>query len=57
MLSHLLFVLYTCEIFELVVNRVFAYADDSTLLVVVRRTADRHIVAAFLTWDLARIQE
>ena len=34
-LGPLLFVIYTCEIFELVENRLFAYADDSTLLVVV----------------------
>ena len=33
--SHL-FILYTSEMFELVENRLFAYADDSTLLAVVR---------------------
>ena len=39
------------KMFELVENRLFAYADDSTLL------ADRPAVAASLNRDLARIQE
>ena len=34
-----------------------AYADDSTLLAVVRKPADRPAVAASLSRDLARIQE
>ena len=34
-----------------------AYADNSTLLAVVRKTADRPAVAASLIMDLARIQE
>ena len=53
----LLFILYTSEMFELVENRLFAYADDSTLLEVVRKSADRPAVASFLNRDLARIQE
>ena len=55
-LSPLLFVLYTSEMFRLVENRLFAYADDSTLLAVVSKPADRPAVAASLN-DLARIQE
>ena len=43
--------------FELVENRLFAYADDSTLLAVVRKPADRPAVAASLNRHLARIQE
>ena len=43
--------------FELVETRLFAYADDSTLLAVVRRPADRPAVDASLNRDLARIQE
>ena len=35
-LGPLLFILYTSEISELVENKLFAYADDSTLLAVVR---------------------
>ena len=43
--------------FELVENRLFAYVDDSTLLAVVRKPADRPAVAASLNRYLARIQE
>ena len=56
-LSPLLFILYTSKMFELVENRLFAYADDSTLLAVVRKPAGRPDVAASLNRDLARIQE
>ena len=45
-LGPLLFILYTSEMFELVENRLYAYADDSTLLAVVRKTANRPAVAA-----------
>ena len=45
--------IYTIEMFELVENRLFAYADDSTLLAVVRKPADRSVVAASLNTDLA----
>ena len=38
-LGPVLFILYTSEMFELVENRLFAYADDSTLPAVVRRPA------------------
>ena len=34
-----------------------AYADDSTLLAAVRKSADRPSVAASLNRDLARIQD
>ena len=56
-LGFLLFLRYTREMFELVENRLFAYADDSTLLTVVRKPAGRPAVAATLNSDLARIQE
>ena len=52
-LGPLLFILYAIEMFELVENRLYAYADDSKLLVVVRKPADRSAVAASLlpgTW-------
>ena len=48
--------MYTSEMFKLVENRLFAYADDSTLLAVVRKPADRPAVAASLNWDLASFQ-
>ena len=38
-------------------NRLYTYADDSTLLAVVRKPADRSGVAAVLNRDLAGIQE
>ena len=56
-LGPLLFILDTSEMFELVENRLYANADDSTLLAVVRRPADRPAVACSLNRDLARIQE
>ena len=43
--------------FELVENRLYAYAEDSTLLVVVHKPADRPAVAASINRGLARIQE
>ena len=57
MLGPLLFILHTSEMFELVENRLFAYADDSTLLPVVRKPTDRPAIAASLNMDLARFQE
>ena len=56
-LGPLLFILYTSETFEMMDNRLYAYADDSTLLTVVRKSADRPAVAASLNRDLAIIQE
>ena len=53
----LLLKLYASEIFELVENRLFVNADDSTLLAVVRKPAGRPAVATLLNRDLARIQE
>ena len=46
MLGALLFILYTSEIFELAENRLFAYADKSTLLAVAFKPTDRPAVAA-----------
>ena len=43
--------------FELVENRLFAYADNFTLLAVVRKPPDIPAVAVSLNRDLARIQE
>ena len=49
--------LYTSEMFELVENRLYSYADDSTLLAVVRKPTDRSAVTASLNRDFARIQQ
>ena len=46
MLGPLLFIIYTNEMFQLVENRLYAYADDSTLMAVVGKAADRSAVAA-----------
>ena len=56
-LGPLLFILFTSKMFELVENRLYAYADDSTLLAVVRKQPDRPPVAALFNRDLARIQK
>ena len=57
LLGPLLFILYTSEMFELVGNRLYGYADDAILLAVVRKPADRPAVATSLNRDLARIQQ
>ena len=51
------FIHYTSEMLQLVENRLYAYADDCTLLAVVRKSADRPTVAASLNRVVARIQE
>ena len=51
-LGPLLFILYTSEMFELVENRLFACADDSTLQAVVRKPANRPAVAASINRNL-----
>ena len=56
-LGPLLLIRYTSEMFELVENRLYASADDSTLLVVVHKPGDRPAVAASLNMGLARIQK
>ena len=56
-LGHLLFIFYSSQMFELVENRLYANADDSTLLAVVRKPADRPAIALSLNRDLSRIQE
>ena len=56
-LGPLLFILYASKMCGLVENGLYADADDSTLLTVVCKPADRPAVAASLNKDLARIQE
>ena len=53
-LGPLLFIPYTSEMFELVENRLFAYSDNSTLLAIVLKPADRRVAGA-LNRDLASI--
>ena len=54
-LGPLLFILYISEMFELMEDRLHAYAYEFTLLAVVRKPAGRPAVAASLTRDLATI--
>ena len=55
MLGPLLFIIYSIEMFDLVENRPYAYADDSTLLAVIPKPEDRPAVAVSLSRDLAWI--
>ena len=48
-LDPLLFILYTSEMFVLVENGLYTYADDSTLLAVVCKPADRPLLLPPLT--------
>ena len=57
LLGPLLFILYTSEMLELVKNRLYAYADDSTRRAVARMPADRPAVSATFNRNLARIYE
>ena len=43
--------------FELVESRLYAYADDSTLIAAVRKPAEWPAVAASINFDFTRIQE
>ena len=51
-LGPLLFVLYTSEMFELVQNNLFAYADDSSLVAIVPTPESRSAVVATINSDL-----
>ena len=51
-LGPLIFIFYTGEMFELMKNRLCAYANDSTLLEVVRKPADRPDVCASPNLDI-----
>ena len=50
-LGPLLFILYTREMFELMENRLFVYADDLILMAVVRKPATTPAVVASLNRD------
>ena len=52
-LRPLLLILYISEMFDLVENRLYAYADDPTLLAVVCKPANRPAVAASLVLTCA----
>ena len=54
-LGHLLLILHTSELFELMEDRLYYYIDASTLLAAIHKSVDR--TAASLNRDLARIRE
>ena len=51
------FILYSNEMFDLLKNGMLAYADDSTLLALVSKPADRPAVAASLNFDMVSNRE
>ena len=56
-LGPLLFLLYTSELFSILVNKLVGYADDSTLIAVVPSPGVRVAVAESLIRDLGRVSE
>ena len=55
-LGPLLFFLYTSELFFILENKMIGYADDSTLMAVVKTPCVRVAVAEFLIRDLGNQQ-
>ena len=47
-----LFLLYTAELFSIVENKLYGYADDSTLVAVVRSPGERVVVSESMNRDL-----
>ena len=56
-LGPLLFLLYTSQLFSILENKLFGYADDSTLMAVVSFPGVRVAVAESLISDLGRVSE
>ena len=56
-LSLLLFLLYTSELFSILENKLIGYADDSTVLSVVPSPGVRVTAAQSLNGDLSKISE
>ena len=56
-LGPLLFLLYTSELFSVLENKLIGYADDSTLIAVVRFPGLRVAVAESLSRDLMKVSE
>ena len=54
-LGPLLFLLYTAELFSVVENKLYGYADDSTLVVVVPSPGERVAVSESMNHDLNRV--
>ena len=56
-LCPLLFLLYTSKLFFILENKLIGYADNSTLIAVVRSPDARVTAAEFLNPDLVRVNE
>ena len=56
-LGPLLFILYTSGLFDGLENELVAYADDTTLMAVIKNLSSRPVVLASINRDLVRIQE
>ena len=56
-MGSLLFLLYTSELFSILVNKLIGYADDSTLMAVVRSPGVRVAVAESLIRNLGRVSK
>ena len=50
-----LFLLYTAELFSIVENKLYGYADDSTLVAVVPSPGERVAVSESMNRDLIRV--
>ena len=50
-----LFLLYTAELFSIVENKLYGYADDSTLVAVVPSPGERVAVSESMNRDLNRV--
>ena len=51
-----LFLLYTAELFSIVENKLYGYADDSTLVAVVPSPGEREAVSESMNRDLNRVR-
>ena len=56
-LSPLLLLLYTSELFSILKNKLIGYADDSTLMAVVPSPSVRVAVAESMIRDIGRVSE
>ena len=56
-LGPLLFLLYTSELFYILENKLIGYADDSTLIAVVRSPGLRVAIAESLSRDLVKVNK
>ena len=56
-LGHLLFLLYTSELFSILENKLIGFVDESTLMTVVPSPGVRVAVAESLIRDIGRVRE